>query len=80
MPAGALLVASGVGQGRGFRSEGEAQSDPGWPALARCMAELAWLAFWLAFKLRVDLLGLWVGALSWQRWYSQRRRTRGRGR
>ena len=58
VPAGALLVASGVRQGRGFRVEGEARSDPGWPALARCMAELARVALWLAPKLRVDLLRL----------------------
>ena len=54
----ALLVASGVRQGRGFRVEGEARSDPGWPALARCLAELARVALWLAPKLKVDLLRL----------------------
>ena len=57
-PAGALLVASGVRQGRGFRVEGEARSDPGWPALVRCPAERAQVALWLAPTLRVDLLRL----------------------
>ena len=57
-PAGGLLVASGVRQGRGFRVEGEARSDPRWPALARCLAELARVALWLAPRLRVDLLRL----------------------
>ena len=53
-----LLVASGVRQGRGFRVEGGARSDPGWPALARCLAELARVALWLAPRLKVDLLRL----------------------
>ena len=57
-PAGGLLVASGVRQGRGFRVEGEARSDPVWRALARCLAELARVALWLAPRLRVDLLRL----------------------
>ena len=55
MPAGALLVASGVCQGRGLRVQGEARSDPSWPALVRCLAELARVALWLAPKLGVDL-------------------------
>ena len=38
--------------------EGEARSDPGWPALARCLAELARVALWLAPRLRVDPLRL----------------------
>ena len=58
MPAGGLLVASGVRQGRGFRVEGEARSDHGWPALVWCLAELARVALWRAPKLRVDLLRL----------------------
>ena len=58
VPAGALLVASGLRQGRGFRVEGEARSDPGWPALVRCLAELARVALWLAPKLRVGLVRL----------------------
>ena len=58
MPAGALLVASGVRQGQRFRVEGEARSDPGWPAVARCLAELSRVALWLAPKLIVDLLRL----------------------
>ena len=58
VPVGALLVASRVRQGRGFRLEGEAQSDPGWPALVRCLAELARVALWLAPMLRVHLLRL----------------------
>ena len=57
-PEGALLVACGVRQGQGFRVEGEAQSDPGWPALVQCLAELARVALWLAPRLRVDLLRL----------------------
>ena len=58
VPAGGLLVASGVQQGQGFRVEGEARSDPGWPALARCLAELARVALWLAPRLGVDVLRL----------------------
>ena len=57
-PAGGLLVASGVRQGWGFRVEGEARSDLGWPALARCLAELARVALWLVPRLRVNLLRL----------------------
>ena len=58
VPAGALFVASRVRQGRGFRVEGKARSDPGWPALVRCLAELARVAMWLAPRTRVDLLRL----------------------
>ena len=54
----ALLVASGVRQGRGFRVEGEARSDPSWPVLVQCLAEVARVALWLAPRLRVDLLRL----------------------
>ena len=57
-PEGVLLVAYGVCQGQDFRVEGEAQSDPRWPALVQCLAELARVALWLAPRLRVDLLRL----------------------
>ena len=79
-PAGGLLVASGVRQGRGFRVEGEARSDPGWPALARCLAELARVALWLAPRLRVDLLRLLGRCLCWRSEFSLHRRIGGRRR
>ena len=42
--------ASGWGGGGG--------SDPGWPALVQCLAELARVVLWMAPRLRVDLVRL----------------------
>ena len=44
--------------GRGFRVAGVARREPGWPALAQGLAELARAALWLASRLRVELLKL----------------------
>ena len=58
VPEGALLVARGVRQRRGFGVEGVARRDLGWPAMAQSLSELAWVALWLAPRLWVELLRL----------------------
>ena len=56
VPERALLVACGVRQRQGFKVEGVAQREPGWPPLAKGLSELARVALWLAPRLRVELL------------------------
>ena len=52
---GALMIVQGVRRKQGFRPEGEARREGGWPALAQCMVELVRVALWMAPRVKVGI-------------------------